>query len=208
MPQLQDLLPQFWFCEVCHIKTDDDRGSGAEPPPCRRARDTQVRGNSQVSGASDEIPEPMVVALLRARGSPHLDDRRSFARPDQILEDLAGSTGVRRPPPATTTRAQRAECPCRQLAGLSRRTPRAARRQSGGASGVDRFLDGLGPCQALDLRLSHKYRLDSGRVISSLDSHRNTGVNRPVIPLLASLALAVDHGGQLAAAEVHHDRAA
>ena len=43
--------------------------------------DTQVRGNSQVSGASDEIPEPMVVALLRARGSPHLDDRRCCLTP-------------------------------------------------------------------------------------------------------------------------------
>ena len=103
VPQPQNLLPQFWFREVCQIKTDDDRRRGAEPPPRRRARDTQVRGDSQVSGASDEIPEPMVVALLRARGGPHLDDRRPFARPDQILEDLAG---VRRRQPGRPQRRQ------------------------------------------------------------------------------------------------------
>jgi hypothetical protein len=32
----------------------------------------------------------MVVALLRARGGPHLDDRRPFAYAAQLLEDLAG----------------------------------------------------------------------------------------------------------------------
>ena len=45
----------------------------------------------------------MVAALLRARGGPHLDDRRPFARADQILEDLAGR------PPASTGCPQRGQ---------------------------------------------------------------------------------------------------
>jgi len=46
-------------------------GRGREPPTRRRARHTEIRGDGQVAGASDDIPEPMVITSLRARGRFH-----------------------------------------------------------------------------------------------------------------------------------------
>jgi len=70
-PQLQDLLPEFRLREVRHIQTDHDRRRRAAPPTSRRARDPEVRGDGHVPGALDEIPKPVVVALLRARRGRH-----------------------------------------------------------------------------------------------------------------------------------------
>ena len=65
-PRLQDLLPEFLLREVRHLQTDHDRRHRAEPPSRRRARDTEIHSDGQVPGALDKIPEPMVIALLRA----------------------------------------------------------------------------------------------------------------------------------------------
>ena len=62
--------------EFRHIQTDDDRCRLAEPPTRRRARDSQVRRHSHVPGALDEIPKPVVVALLRAGDGGHGNDHR------------------------------------------------------------------------------------------------------------------------------------
>ena len=70
-PQLQDLLSEFRLREVRHIQTDHDRRRRAEPPTRRRARDAEIRGDGHVAGALDEIPQPMVIALLRAGRGRH-----------------------------------------------------------------------------------------------------------------------------------------
>ena len=77
-PQLQDLLSEFRLREVRHIQTDHDRRRRAEPATRRRARDSEVRGDGHVPGALDEIPKPVVVALLRAGRGRHGDDHRPF----------------------------------------------------------------------------------------------------------------------------------
>jgi hypothetical protein len=62
----------------------------AEPPTRRRTRDAEMRGDGQVPGALDKIPEPMVIALLRAGRGPHADDHRPVAHVPQLLRDDAG----------------------------------------------------------------------------------------------------------------------
>jgi hypothetical protein len=89
-PQLQDLLPELRLREVRHIQTDDDRRCRAEPSTRRRARDSEVRGDSYVPGALDEIPKPVVVALLRARRGRHGDDHRPFPHAAQLLQEDGG----------------------------------------------------------------------------------------------------------------------
>jgi hypothetical protein len=42
-----------------------------------------------IPGALDEIPKPVVVALLRAPRGRHGDDHRPFARAAQLLKDMA-----------------------------------------------------------------------------------------------------------------------
>jgi hypothetical protein len=64
-PQRQDLLPEFRLREGRPIQAEHDRRRGAEPPTRRRARNAEIRRDGQVPGASDEIPSPRVVALLR-----------------------------------------------------------------------------------------------------------------------------------------------
>ena len=47
-------------------------------------------GDGQVPGALDRIPEPMVIALLRAGLGRDTDDRRPFGEPTQLLKEDAG----------------------------------------------------------------------------------------------------------------------
>ena len=81
---------EFQFAQVCHIEADDDLGRPAEPPTGRPARNAEIRRDGHVPGAVDEIPKPVVVALLRAGRDRHGDDHRPFARTAQLLEDDAG----------------------------------------------------------------------------------------------------------------------
>jgi hypothetical protein len=59
-------LSEFRLGEVRHIQTDHDRRyRTAAPSARRRARDPEVRGDGHVPRALDEIPKPVVIALLR-----------------------------------------------------------------------------------------------------------------------------------------------
>jgi hypothetical protein len=85
------------------LQTDYDRRRRAEPPTRRRARDTEIGGDGQVPGALDEIPEPIVIALLRAGRGRHADDHRSLAHAAQLLKDDAG---VRRSDDSSSNKVQ------------------------------------------------------------------------------------------------------
>jgi hypothetical protein len=85
--QLQDLPSELWLREVDYIQTDHDRRRRAKPPTRRRARDSEVGGDGHVAGALDEIPKPVVVALLQASRGRHGNDHRPFPRAAQLLED-------------------------------------------------------------------------------------------------------------------------
>ena len=89
-PELQDFLPEFRFLQVRHVQAHHDLRCLVEPPTGRRARDSEIRGDSHVPGALDEIPKPVVVALLKAPRGRHGDDHRPFAHAPQLLEDIAG----------------------------------------------------------------------------------------------------------------------
>src|SRR5467141_1919713 len=54
-------------------------GEAQTLPTGRRARDPEIRGDGHVPGAVDELPKPVVVALLRAPRGCHGDDHRPFA---------------------------------------------------------------------------------------------------------------------------------
>ena len=56
-----------------------DRRRRTAPSTRRRARDTEIRGECHVSGKADEIPESMVIALLRAGCGRHANDHRASA---------------------------------------------------------------------------------------------------------------------------------
>jgi hypothetical protein len=94
--ELPDLLPEFRLSEVRQFQSDHDPGRRAEPSTRRRARDPEIGGDGQVPGASDEIPEPVIVALLRAGRGRHPDDGRPIADTAQLLQDDAGRRSVRR----------------------------------------------------------------------------------------------------------------
>ena len=64
--ELQDFVLEFRRPQVRHVQAHHDLRCLAESPTGRRARDSEVRGNGHVSCALDEIPKPVVVALLRA----------------------------------------------------------------------------------------------------------------------------------------------
>ena len=51
----------------------------AEPPTGRRARDPEIRSDGHVPGTVDEIPKPMVVALLLVSRGRHGDDHPALA---------------------------------------------------------------------------------------------------------------------------------
>jgi hypothetical protein len=61
-------------------------------------RDAEVRGHGHVSGAVDEMPKPVVVALLRTARGRHGPDHRPLPLVVQLLENVGS---VRR---VTTTR--------------------------------------------------------------------------------------------------------
>ena len=84
--------------ELRQVQADDDSWRRAEPPTRRRAVDPEVGGDGQVPCASDEIPEPMVIALLRARrGRYPADDDGPIADAAQRLqEDAGGRRSARR----------------------------------------------------------------------------------------------------------------
>ena len=63
-PELQDLLLEGRRAQVRHVQAHHDLPWLAEPPTGRRARDSAIRGDGHVPGALDEIPKPVVVAVL------------------------------------------------------------------------------------------------------------------------------------------------
>jgi hypothetical protein len=79
-PQLEDLLLEFRFREIRHIQTAHDRWRRAEPATRRRARDAEVRGDGHVPGAVDQMPKPVVVALLRAIVTRTREEARCWTR--------------------------------------------------------------------------------------------------------------------------------
>ena len=96
------------MCVASRLTTTS--GTMRSHPRAVEARDTQIGRDGQVPGAVDEIPKPVVVALLRAGRDRHGDDLRPFARTAQLLEDDAG-----RSPAVTTTRAGK----CRMSVGTA-----------------------------------------------------------------------------------------
>jgi hypothetical protein len=90
-----------------------------EPPTARRARDSDIRGDTHVSRALDEIPKPVVVALLRAGLSRHADDHQPFGDAAQLFEDIASVRPRETVRAVTTTRAGRCRMSVEQTARLS-----------------------------------------------------------------------------------------
>jgi hypothetical protein len=100
---------EFRFREIRHIQTAHDRWRRAESATRRRARDAEVRGDGHVAGAVDQMPKPVVVALLQASRGRHEGDHRRFPHAAQLLKDDGDSAGV------TTTRAGK----CRMSMGTA-----------------------------------------------------------------------------------------
>jgi hypothetical protein len=100
---------------VRQFQSDHDPGRRAEPSTRRRARDPEIGGDGQVPGASDEIPEPVVIALLRAGRGRHPDDGRPIADTAQLLQDDAGRHSPRR-----ELARENKKCRWRQLRGRPR----------------------------------------------------------------------------------------
>ena len=73
-PELQDFLLECRRPQVRHVQARHDLRCLAEPPTGGRARDSEVRGNGHVPGPLDEMPKPVVIALLRAPRGRHEDD--------------------------------------------------------------------------------------------------------------------------------------
>ena len=70
-----------------------------ENPHERSRLSREVRGDGHVPGAWDEIPKPVVVALLKAPVVVMRTIIGRFALAAQLLEDIYGpSAEVRRPP--------------------------------------------------------------------------------------------------------------
>ena len=88
--ELQDFLLEFRRPQVCHVQAHHGLRCLAEPPTGGRARDSEVRGNGHVPGPLDEMPKPVVLALLRAPRGRHGDDHRPFGQPLNSSKDMAG----------------------------------------------------------------------------------------------------------------------
>jgi hypothetical protein len=65
-------------------------------PSYSSSKRRKIRRESRVPDASDEIPEPMVIASLLAGPSRHRADHRPFAHPPQLLADAGAASGVAR----------------------------------------------------------------------------------------------------------------
>jgi hypothetical protein len=88
-PEFQDFLLEFRCPQVRHVQAYHDLRSLAESPAGRRTRDPEIRGEGHVPGALDEIPKPVVVALLKPPRGRHGDDHPAFAYAAQLLKDIA-----------------------------------------------------------------------------------------------------------------------
>ena len=72
---LAEVGAQFERTAGYRLDVSSDLSSGfAEPPSRRRARDTQICGDGEISGALHQIPKPMVIPLLRAGRGRHADE--------------------------------------------------------------------------------------------------------------------------------------
>jgi hypothetical protein len=83
----KDVLSELRFSDVRSLQSDHDRRHRAKPSTRRRARDSEVGGDGHVPGALDELPKPMVVALLRAGRGRHANDHSPFHDAAQSLKD-------------------------------------------------------------------------------------------------------------------------
>jgi hypothetical protein len=72
----EDLLSEFRVRAGGHVKTDDNGRRRAEPPACRRTRDTEIRREVHIPGAVDEISQSVVIPLLRADRARHAEDHQ------------------------------------------------------------------------------------------------------------------------------------
>ena len=106
---LQDLLSELRLSQVRHIQTDHDRRCRAQPATRRRARDSDVGGDSHVPGTLDERPKAMVNA---AAGGPWSTWKRSSAVSSRCstLDDGASE------PAGRHLARESAECPWRRSA--------------------------------------------------------------------------------------------
>ena len=95
--KLQNFLLEFRRSKVRDVQAHHDLRCLAEPPTGRRARDPEIRGDSDVPGALDEISKPVVVALLRA--CRHGDDHPPFAYTAQLHDGVSGRTPTWDGPP-------------------------------------------------------------------------------------------------------------
>jgi hypothetical protein len=91
--------------EVRQFQSDFDPRYPGEPAAYRRARHAEIGGDAHVTGALDEIPEPMIVASLRAKRGHHPENDPPIAVTAQLLRRR------RKPLGATRTRAQEYEMP-------------------------------------------------------------------------------------------------
>ena len=123
-------------------------GAWPSHPRGRRARDAEVRGDGHVPGALNEIPKPVVVALLRAGRGRHGHDHRPFPHAAQPLENIRASAGV------TTTRARK----CKLSVGTARRDT--------GASPSDMLFAICGVCRCRGLERKAARQLNSVRWIN------------------------------------------
>jgi len=82
--ELEDFLSEFQLGQVRHVQADHRGRRRAEPPPCRRPRNAAISGDGQVPGALNELAQPVVVALLRARRGRHGNDHRPFHHAAQL----------------------------------------------------------------------------------------------------------------------------
>jgi hypothetical protein len=85
-PKPQDFLLEFRRSQVRHVEANDDVWRFVELPTRGRARDSEIRGDTYVARASDEIPKPVVVAPLRSGRTRHAHDHLPFADAVQLLD--------------------------------------------------------------------------------------------------------------------------
>jgi hypothetical protein len=90
-PKLQNFLFELPCASVRHVQADHDVWCLAEPPTGRRGRDAEIRGDGDVPGALDDIPEPVVVPPLMASCGRHSDDHQRSAYVAQASKHLLPS---------------------------------------------------------------------------------------------------------------------
>ena len=120
----ENFLPEFRFGELGDVKTHDGERRRTQPPPSRRAWDTEVNREGHVSGVLDELAEPVVIALLRADRARHADDDQPAGSCPSTSGDLIAadcdpaerkevSVAVCRLAVRRQLAQTSAECPCR-----------------------------------------------------------------------------------------------